>query len=165
MKFFCISSPLSLSFLPRLIFCLFGKPKAQSLSHVHVSVADCWIRISVRATNNVIKTWSLHCGEPTCALRARLHEALASTLWWRSLIEKNGVTPKGLQPHYGANLFVSMKFNESCIAGIIAALTLLWCWHLGVNGPFPLSQKWTWVLLMENLRFKFGGHPHPKWKI
>ena len=48
-----------------------------------------------------------------------------------ALIEINGVTPNGLQPHSGATLSVSVDFNESHVASVIAVLTL----RLGVNGP------------------------------
>ena len=42
----------------------------------------------------------------------------------------------GLQPNSGVTLFVSIEFNESYIASIIAALTLM----LGVNGSLGRKQ-------------------------
>ena len=36
----------------------------------------------------------------------------------------------GLQPRSGATLFVSIDFNESYVASVIAAFTLRWRWRL-----------------------------------
>ena len=60
-------------------------------------------------------------------IRARLHQASASTVWDDALIEKMESLQIGLQPHSGATLFVSIDFNESYVASV--TLTL------GVNRP------------------------------
>ena len=71
-------------------------------------------------------------------LRGRLHQASASTSQWRLQ------TWLSLKPHSGATLFVSIYFNKSHVASIIAAFTLT----LRVNGASKDVGRKYWILFL-----------------
>ena len=74
---------------------------------------------------------------PVYTKRQRQHSQRCHIASDVDLIEKNGVTLNGLQP-YGSTLFISIDFNESYVASVIAVFTLA----LGANGPLRVWQSW-----------------------